>query len=281
MENNVLYVGEKWLPYRQNGTEHTVFVHSVFNRVINMSTDQGLLSIASENAGCSSAFLTIPGKFVNYNVKAGGQCIVRSGQLRTDTHSINFQNAAVWKGPLPKGYRHNKIKMENIAAFKAVLDRKAPPQSAWKFISGSENPGLKTQGLKNHFSGLAAIQKLRENPLEAKNLIGLGQGLTPSGDDMLAGFLAIVNHLCEDREYVRALHGVVSDSLHKTTDISAQMLANALDCDYHEYMQKCVRDLCEGEKESVYISTASLLSIGATSGSDIACGMYFGMGEKM
>jgi len=46
-------------------------------------------------------------------------------------------------------------------------------------------------------------------------------------------------------------------------------------------MQKCVHDLCEGEKESVYISTASLLSIGATSGSDIACGMYFGMGENM
>jgi len=76
------------------------------------------------------------------------------------------------------------------------------------------------------------------------------------------------------------LRDAISDSLHKTVDISAQTLINALDCDYHEYMQKCILDLCEGEKESVYISAASLLSIGATSGADIACGMYFGMNDK-
>jgi hypothetical protein len=280
MEKNALYAGEKWLPYRQTGTEKTFAVHSVFNRVINIASDQGLLSIAAEDAGGSSAFLTIPGRFVNGGVQAGSRCSVRSGLLRAGSYSINFQNAALWKGPLPKEYRHNSIKRDNIAAFKAVLDRKAPPQSAWKYISGSENQGLKTQGSKNQFPGLGAIRKLRENPLQAQNLIGLGQGLTPSGDDMLAGFLAIVNHLCEDREYVRTLHGAVSGSLHKTTDISAQMLANALDCDYHEYIQKCIRDLCESEKESVYISAASLLSIGATSGSDIACGMYFAMSEK-
>ena len=277
MEKEALRVGEKWLPYRRAGAEHIFTVHSVFNRVINISTDQGLLSVAAEDAGGSSSFLTVPGGFAGYGVKPGDQCVVQSGRMRLTRNSINFQNSALWKGPIPKDYRRSKIKKENITAFKAVLDRKAPPQSAWKFIAN----GSESKDLKNRFSGLGAIRKLRENPLEAHNLIGLGQGLTPSGDDMLAGFLAIVNHLCEDREYVRILHGAVSGSLHKTTDISAQTLVNALDSDYHEYMQKCIRDLCEGEKESVYISAASLLGIGATSGSDIACGMYFGMSEKL
>jgi hypothetical protein len=276
MEKKALYVGEKWLPYRQAGVEHIFTVHSVFNRVINISTDQGLLSVTTADVGSSSSFLTIPGRFAEYGVKPGDQCIVQSGQVRFTNHSINFQNSTLWKGPIPKNYRHNNIKKENITAFKAVLDRKAPPQSAWKII----NNGSESKGLKNQFSGLGAIRKLRGNPLQAQNLIGLGQGLTPAGDDMLAGFLAIVNHLCEDREYVRMLHDAVSGSLHKTTDISAQALVNALDSDYHEYMQKCIRDLCEGEKESVYISAVSLLGIGATSGSDIACGMYFGMSDK-
>jgi hypothetical protein len=276
MEKEALRVGEKWLPYRKAAAEHIFTVHSVFNRVINISTDQGLLSVATEVVGGSSSFLTIPGGLSECGIEPGDQCVVQSGRMRLAKHSINFQNSVLWKGPIPKNYRHNKIKKENITAFKAVLDRKAPTQSAWKFI----NNGSESRGLKYRFSGLGAIRRLRKNPLQAQNLIGLGQGLTPAGDDMLTGFLAIVNHLCEDREYVRMLHGAVSGYLHKTTDISAQTLVNALDSDYHEYMQKCIRDLCEGEKESVYISAASLLGIGATSGSDIACGMYFGMSDK-
>jgi len=271
MEKEVLYVGEKWLPYRQNGTEYMFFVHSVFNRVINISTDQGLLSVAAENVGGSSSFLIVQGGFVEYGVKPGDQCVVQSGRVRLANHSINFQNSPLWKGAIPKNYRHKKIKTENIAAFKAVLDRKAEPQSAWKIINDDS---------ESRFYGLRSIRKLRENPSLARNLIGLGQGLTPAGDDVLTGFLAIVNHLSENRMYIRMLHDAISDSLHKTVDISAQTLVNALDCDYHEYMQKCIRDLCEGEKESVYISAASLLGIGATSGSDIACGMYFGMSDK-
>jgi len=271
MEKNALYAGEKWLRYRQAGAGRLFTVHSVFNRVINISTDQGLLSAASEDVGGSSSFLTIPGGFAEYGVTPGDQCVVGSGRMRLADHSINFQNSAIWKGPISKSYRRNKIKTENIAAFKAVLDRKAAPQSAWRFINNDS---------ESRFRGLGAIRKLRENPYLARNLIGLGQGLTPSGDDMLAGFLAIVNHLSENRMYIRMLHDAISDSLHKTSDISAQTLVNALDCDYHEYLQKCIRDLCEGEKESVYISAASLLGIGATSGADIACGMYFGMSEK-
>jgi hypothetical protein len=271
MVDNVLYIGEKWIPYRQNSTEYMFPVHSVFNRVINISTDQGLLSVAAENVGGSSSFLTIPGEFIEYGVKPGDQCIVQSGRMRLAGHSINFQNSPLWKRPIPMNYRHKKIKTENITAFKAVLDRKAAPQSAWKIVNNDS---------ESRFYGLRSIRKLRDNPFLARNLIGLGQGLTPAGDDMLTGFLSIINHLSGDKKYVRILHGVISDSLHKTVDISAQTLVNALNYDYHEYMQKCILDLCEGEKESVYISAVSLLSIGATSGADIACGMYFGMNDN-
>jgi len=89
--------------------------------------------------------------------------------------------------------------------------------------------------------------------------------------------MAIINHTCDYKRYVGMLHNAVSDSLHKTAEISAQTLVNALNCDYHEFIQNCIRDLCEGGEEEVYISAASLINMGATSGSDIACGMYAGM----
>jgi hypothetical protein len=241
-----------------------------------------VLSIAAEGVGGSPSFLTVPDRRLGeYGVKAGDRCVVQPGRIRLGWRSINFQNAALWKRSISKNYRCNAIKKENIAAFKAVLDRKAPPQSAWRYInSGSESRftggGPRRAGAAE-YTGLAAIRKLRENPLEARNLIGLGQGLTPAGDDMLVGFMAMANHLSGNGTFIRELHSAVSGSLHKTVDLSAQTLANTLNCDYHEYIENCIRDLCENEKESVYISAASLLSIGATSGSDIACGMYFAM----
>ena len=268
MKINALSIGEKWLPFQQTGTEYFFTVHSVFNRVINIKTDRELLSIVACNTGGSSSFLSLADREVNFGVAAGERCVSRSGQLCLAEHRISFINAPLWKGPIYKEYRYNKIKKENIEAFKAVLDRKAAPQSAWRYINSES---------ESRFSGLRAIQKLRGNPSLVKSLIGLGQGLTPAGDDMLVGFLAMVNHVSGNGEFVRMLHSAVADSLHRTVDISAQILDNALDCDYHEYIQNCIRDLCEGEKEEVYISAASLMSIGATSGSDIACGMYFGM----
>ena len=269
MEKYAIQIGEKWLPYREAAAGHFFPIHSSFNKVVNISTDQGLLSVAAEGIGGSSSFLTISGKFVACG--AGGKCFVQAGRIQFPGQTINFNDAAVWKGPITKKYRNSGIKKENITAFKAVLDRKAPPQSAWRYVSGNS---------ECRYAGLKAILKLGENPAEALNLIGLGQGLTPAGDDMLVGFLAMVNHAQEDSGFTRELHKIIRDSLHKTADISSQALVNALNGDYHEYIQNCIRDLCEGGQEEVYISAASLMSIGATSGSDIACGMYYGMLNK-
>jgi hypothetical protein len=267
MEINALTIGEKWLAFR-GAEEHICTVHSVFDRVINISTGQGLLSVAAEGIGGSSSFVTIPGRAIGLSVRAGERCVVRDGRMYLAECTVNFRNSALWKGPISRNYRHNSVKSENIAAFKAVVDRKAPARSAWRQIHGDSGvPGFKV------------IQKLKNDPLQARSLIGLGQGLTPAGDDMLLGFLAIVNHTSTNRSFLRELRDAVSSVLEKTVDISAQALANALDWDYHEYVQNCILAVCEGEKEEVYIATASLVGIGATSGSDIACGMYFGMME--
>jgi hypothetical protein len=270
LETNAARIGEKWLPYCDAGREHVFSVHSVFDRVINVATNQGLLSVAAGDAGGSSAFLTVPGKRLHFNVAAGEPCTARSGRLCFSGHTINFYCSALWKGPIHSGYRRSPP-AENIAAFKAVLDRKAAPESAWRIINSNS---------ESRFSGLKAIRRLREDAAVAGKLIGLGRGLTPAGDDMLLGFLAVVNHVSPDRAFVRALCDAVSASLGATTDLSAQALKNALACDYHEFVQKCIRDLCEGAPEEVYISAAALLKVGATSGSDIACGMYFGMNDK-
>jgi hypothetical protein len=267
MKISAAFAGERWLPYRR-AEERLCSIHSVFDRVINVSAGGELLSVAADGVGGSSSFLIVPGKRLEWGAVPGERCVLGAGRLRAARYAIDFGGAAVWKGPVPRDYKHNgSIKTENVAAFRAVLDRKAASASAWNITGGGGG----------RFFGLDAIRKLRENTSHAKMLIGLGPGLTPSGDDMLLGFIAITNHVRADLSYIRALRDAVSDALDRTGDISAQALRNAMDRDYHEYVQNCVRDLCEGGPESVYLSAAALAKVGATSGSDIACGMYFGM----
>ena len=263
-----LSLGWEWLCYKESDQARTFTVHSVFDRLINISGDEKLLSITASGVGGSSSFLMLPDKVLDLGVKAGEICVLHAGRANLGRVFIDFSEAPIWKGPVDKFYRQKSIKNENIAAFKSVLDRLAHGESAWRTLNDDSAA---------RFPGLKAIKKLRENPALARNLIGLGSGLTPSGDDMLLGFLAVVNHTCDDRAFVKRLRVLLSASTRRTVDIAEKMLANALECEYHETLQNSLRDLCEGTKEDIYISAASLIKLGSSSGSDIATGMYFGM----
>jgi hypothetical protein len=120
-----------------------------------------------------------------------------------------------------------------------------------------------------------------KSPSEAvKSLIGLGPGLTPTGDDVLLGFLSIVN-TCDD--FIPAREAFINEilsNLKYTSDISGYFLKMAAESHYHEYVQNVIYSMVFGLPESVSISVKKLLSIGATSGSDIATGMYIGFSES-
>jgi len=59
-----------------------------------------------------------------------------------------------------------------------------------------------------------------------RDLLGFGRGLTPSGDDILAGFLSTYNNLaprCLDSQPIK----VYSEELRRTTELSAYIINNA------------------------------------------------------
>ena len=270
MEVNALRIGRKWHGYRGPGPGRTFAVHSVFARTVNLATGRELLSLVGADSSGSSSFLTLPCRKPDLGLKTGDPCAVRDGRLYLADLTVDFGNAPLWEGVLPMNFR-GRVREENIAVFKAILDRKASPESAWRQVSG--NPG-------GPFRRLSAILDLGESPEAARDLVGLGPGLTPSGDDMLVGYLAIAFHTFGDREFVRTLARTVRDLLPGTCDISAGVLENAAGGDFCEQVQRCVLDLCRGGKEDLYLSVASLLEIGASSGADIAAGMYAAMYDR-
>jgi hypothetical protein len=106
----------------------------------------------------------------------------------------------------------------------------------------------------------------------ACGLIGLGEGLTPAGDDCLVGALALIHRF--DRPWLaaqpRIRAAVRSKTLRGTTAVAREFLLHALDGHFAESVADLVHaDSVAGVREGA----ARLLAVGATSGADTLLGM--------
>jgi hypothetical protein len=112
----------------------------------------------------------------------------------------------------------------------------------------------------------------------AVSLIGLGPGLTPTGDDFLTGLFTIFNMknspfypyrlFCED---------VLKKAKTLTNDISYMTLKKAAFGKVRESIISLLNSLLVEDDEYIILSLNKLLNIGSSSGTDIAYGIVFGM----
>ena len=116
----------------------------------------------------------------------------------------------------------------------------------------------------------------------AEQLMGLGPGLTPSGDDMLAGLLTALRHLGEAAGVARAVWladwlaaTVVFDAPTRTTPISATLLhcaAKGQACAEAAAVLRGIVGL-----QSLEPAAQRLLRLGHTSGADLTWGIRAGL----
>lgn len=230
-------------------------VQDVFEHVVNLRVCGQLLSVTTRHAGGSARFLmTCAERFAPYALEPGQLCMLQAQRVEFGPLLIFIDNAPLWSGVLD-GNARGAASWETERRFQAILTRLRP------HAGGGESARL--AGLSEKEQVLQAVQ----------SLIGLGQGLTPSGDDMLLGYIAVYNHLGEDAALRETLHEAVLHNLDRTTDLSAQILRDALCGHYHEYVQSLVAALCSDEAERLDVLLPRLLQLGARSGGDMACGM--------
>lgn len=132
----------------------------------------------------------------------------------------------------------------------------------------------------------AALDKwqLGGGPALLSELVGLGSGSTPSGDDTLVGLLAALTAFSgvsrpgnEERE---ALRRGVAGACARTPQASWQMLAAAADGSFPEPLVELMRALGDsGSTERVETSAAHVAALGATSGRSILTGLAVGIGR--
>lgn len=112
----------------------------------------------------------------------------------------------------------------------------------------------------------------------AFTLLGLGPGLTPSGDDVLCGFLLALRHLTADPALTRCAADlgarVAAHAVGRTTDLSAALLVHAAHGDGCTQLVGLITAV--GRGHDVFPAVRSLLTVGHTSGADLALGVLAG-----
>ena len=252
-------------------------IHSVYRKTINLSLNGQLLALQTYTSPLSPLSLITKLNAEQMEclpVKEGDPVKIQNGVLSLHHCCMFSWNAAyihnlklseqIPKTQIPSltSLIRETLSMQSAGGFELLFTDKIPPDdtlilvAARKYLSKT-----RTYLLQRHWN---------EASHTLCRLIGLGLGLTPSGDDFLCGVLAGL-HLCGllSHPFYPALSSQIQVHLTDTNDISAAFLHCALQGQFSLAVNRLPSMISASQILSVF------REIGHSSGTDTLCGIYY------
>lgn len=254
-------------------------VHSIYKNTVNLQCGAEILAIQTlglQATPFSVEITAAPGSLETLFGPAKSVSVSPAGLLAGQTLIVLPERYEIYNGH----FRAGKPMPDPVLAarvIREVLWRLAPRDS---FFALAEPQRLAQCG---RFSGAAEGAAILDAALQLpttdtsmqklSELVGLGQGLTPAGDDFLLGILAaldLVGKVSERGALCAALQ------LQKTNQISAAFLQAAKDSVYAECFLLLMQTLAVGATpEEIGRCAVRVLQTGHTSGSDTLSGLLW------
>ena len=254
-------------------SSHGGYIHSVYKKTVNIMCGAQLLSIQS--AGTAASPLSLVSDLGEERLAAlrfqrGTEINVLNGSAEIGGHMLDMTRCGVWNARLDSGSAADSGYIEKcltaLMPTGGFADLMLPGGTLWRERMAAREAA---QLLGDSDEALHRGDDERAAELLC-GLIGLGEGLTPSGDDFLCGVLA-AGRLYGGRAGTlsAALKRKIMQKLCQTNDISAAFL-------------KCA---CEGlfsqpvielqENVDLEHSSRSFAAIGHSSGADTLSGILY------
>lgn len=212
-------------------------VVATFARAAYLRLPGGLLALTT--TGVPSGPIHARGPIPIHRLSAGDAVIAEGGRLRAGPVAVDLAGATVWAGALP-----DRRRLAAGAALGLDLLATAPP-------SALETLGVDPEDL----------------PGAVAALCGRGPGLTPAGDDVLAGILL----LAQDP----AAAALVAEA--PTNDIARAFLIWAAQGQSIEPVHRFLAATVAGDRAAGAAALGDLLRFGHSSGADLAAGLGLGL----
>ena len=271
-------------------------VHSVFPRAANLLLGGRLLTLHARETPCAPNGLVLALR-ANQKPLAGlqpgmvwlverGVIVIPVANLRLD-----LQQSQPWnpRPQLASGGCPPKRLQENLALLEAYLAAHTAPDG----LAGLARLHPETPAEKANAGSLllqtawSATQKLLDGIVQQRialarqginELIGLGPGLTPSGDDVLTGLIASLLVLGESvgqpvTFYQRLSAEVLAIAYSRTNKLSITWIEYAGRGEVAEHLGRLFAALIQADTSILEKAAQKVLSTGATSGGDILTGI--------
>jgi hypothetical protein len=261
-------------------------VHSLFKRVLNIRCldSEVLYTIACRDIdnGPNTLILDIENLLV-YPIElketvhsAANQLVIGSSM------KLTINGAKGWKCSLPKYPSDDSKLRANLPIMKQYLDEFGQsggmistddPQSSFQ-----EEVSRLLQERSTAFLSELKAGRMEKAIQTARSLIGLGPGLTPSGDDFLLGLLAVINLQGNPlHAYSSWCQEILRGASQWTNEISLAALNQAASGQVRESITKLIDALTYRTPDQVIAGLSEVLNIGSSSGTDISMGIYSGL----
>ena len=175
----------------------------------------------------------------------------------------------------------NAYKLENALAQQFMLTKEALNLACTILTivdtshSVLDSKGLAHEGTRNFVrTGIITLRdsgKAEQFSEPALRIVGLGSGFTPSGDDVLGGFLSTYNALAHNINRSKVL--LDPDLVQKNTNwISAKLMDYMQHQVLDDEVQQLILSAALGNEDDFILALESILPRGHTSGIDISVG---------
>jgi len=217
----------------------------------------------------------------------------RDNLLRLESLSLTvcLRNARLWKCNLP-ALNVDLTKPAVAAAWRTVwqaLNRRQTSagvdllaEDLFRVGDVSQSGVPKKAGVAMQALLQAACRYDLEAASAVRELIGLGTGLTPSGDDLLVGCLAglwcALRGDAQRIQFVSNLGKTIIHQSHRTTDISRTYLEHASLGQVSSLLVDLVEAIRMGDHSDHLLNSAeTAMQVGHTSGMDTVTGLLIGL----
>ncbi len=240
-------------------------VHSVFSRALNIEGLDGRLLALHGPGPLRAPFAAAIDRVAPLRAqRAGAPVLVEPGRLRLPGLTLEWEGATRVECTIPDpppGLHHSVVDTLRASGL-----RRAPALDTPRGVAA-----------RAALSAAIASGDPRALVCAARTLLGLGEGLTPAGDDCLVGALAVVRAIAGPALVgaPAVVKAVQHDALHRTTALGREFVIEALAGRFSEPVLTLLRARSGGAAAA---AARRLAVLGATSGADTLTGMRLAYG---
>ncbi len=254
-------------------------VHSVYRKTVNILLDGHLFALQTCQSPLSPLSMITnisQNEMDSMEITAGNPVSVRGKTIWVRKSSFSLSASSIVDLRLKAQLNDQELKLlsERIKAALFLV----PKIGFAAMLQSSPNNSPKDLILSAAFKHISAAREFcrlgnwKSAAIELSSLIGLGSGLTPSGDDFLCGLIAGLSlSRCTTHPLFLAVTKTLSPRLSDTNDISRAFLLCALKGQFSLAVQSLTKLPAAAELLMPF------LSIGHSSGIDTLCGIYWGL----